>query len=37
MFSHELEYIFNKEYRDWYDTLMKSLNTDSEENKENKQ
>lgn len=29
MFSHELEYIFNKEYREWYDALINSLNKDA--------
>lgn len=25
MFSHELEYLCNKEYREWYDSLFNSL------------
>lgn len=37
MFSHELEYIFNKEYREWYDTLINSLNKDESKYQENNQ
>ena len=29
MFSHELEYLCNKEYREWYDSLFET-NTNNE-------
>ena len=31
MFSHELEYIFNKEYREQYDKLIEELFENKEE------
>ena len=31
MFCHELEYIFNKEYREQWDKLMAELNKDKED------
>ena len=34
MFSHELEYFFNKEYREWYDSLFENNSNEESEDSE---